>query len=76
MRLVKESYSEAKKFVLRATEMESDHADGWNLLAWAYAHEARYGLSQSRKKSLEQALRALNRAIKLNPSNSGYHVTL
>jgi len=70
-RFSKEDNAIALELSIRAAENAPDFPDAWAQVGWQYLSDARFGWSGDREESFKQAMKAAEKAYKLDPSVAG-----
>ncbi len=70
-----QTFRPARDCLEKAVKVDADYAAGWAYLSWIYRSEYIYGYD-SRPGSLERAIEAARRAVKLAPDHAYNHSSL
>jgi adenylate cyclase len=75
-KLSAENYKEVKQLCQEAIALDPNYVSPYCLLTYIYQREWKYGFSDSREKSLEQALNMAKKAVELDESSSDAYAVL
>jgi TolB-like protein/class 3 adenylate cyclase/Flp pilus assembly protein TadD len=72
----KDSNNRARELYTKALSLDPEYLPALYGLAWTYFMDARHGWSNSRKKSIDQAVESANKALAIDDSYWGAHSML